>query len=608
VRGDDTQPRYAVSEIHCETVWVVMRDGVRLATDIYLPPSRPAPVIAMRTPYGRALDRLVGVFIAFARRGYVLISQDCRGTGNSEPDSWDYYMHEPEDSWDLVEWISDQDWFDGFVGACGGSYVGQTQWCMATHPRMSTIVPEVSGLGIAINTARLYMNLNAYARSVGKGEGKVPVHYTELERLMVEETRAGGYFNEPLHQPFSDALLSSYPELRMLAPTQAKRWLWEQYCAMSCAQRAEFVKLALGVKNVTVVEVESLSAIFGHRIPHDAHTIPRPDPAELCRLINAPPLMVTGWYDWGLNDALATWQLLGREATEQVRSRSRLIITPAAHNVPGYHEGMGDHPELQHNHRTVNHAGLLLRWYAAVREGTTDAWPTVIYYLMGANEWRLAEDWPPPEAKPLALYLGPGGTLAAKAPVQPSAPDCFVYDPQDPTPTVGGSIVSNVYPPGSVDVSEVQKRQDVLTYTTPLLERALDVVGPLRLILHVSSSAVDTDFSARLSNVFPDGRAIQLQSGMLRARYRNLTGDPEPLEPGRIYRLEIDMWATANRFKVGHRLRVDISSADFPRFDRNTNRGGDPGPPISATQTIHRSPQYPSQLLVSVLGGHFFRD
>ena len=177
----------------------------------------------------------------------------------------------------------------------------------------------------------------------------------------------------------------------------------------------------------------------------------------------------------------------------------------------------------------------------------------------------------------------------------------YTYDPADPTPTVGGSICSFVYPPGSVDVSEVQRRDDVLTFTTDVLASDLDVVGPLRLVLYACSSAVDTDFSARLSDVFPDGRAIQLQSGMLRARFRDIQGEPELLEPGQVYCFDIDMWATANRFAAGHRLRVDISSADFPRFDRNTNLGGAAGAPVPAEQTLLSGPEHPSRLVIRVL-------
>lgn len=598
-RGDLAPARFEAADIRRSTVWVTMRDGIRLATDIYLPPVSSAPTIAMRTPYDRANPKLLDTFVALAERGYVVVSQDCRGTGASEPDAWDYYVFEREDSFDFVEWVTGQSWFDGFVGAFGGSYGAQTQWCMATHPRMSAVVPEVGGLGIAFRTARLYMFLNAYARTIGKGADKVSTPLETLEGEMLEETLAGGYFNEPLFQRLPEALLRRYPDLGALPPSQARQGLWEEYCALGPAERAELIKQISGDENVTAVAIEESPAVFGHRISHDAHTIPHTDPPALSRLIQAPALFVTGWYDWGLDDALATWSLLISEANEPVRSHSRLIIAPSAHNMPGYHEGKETSPELERNYRSANIADLLLHWYAAVRDNTIAAWPRAIYYLMGANEWRAATAWPPPDAEPLSLYLRSHGALALEPAPENSAPDSYVYDPKDPTPTLGGSIVSHVYPPGSVDVSEVQKRGDVLTYTTPMLEQDLDAVGPLRMVLYASSSAVDTDFSVRLSDVFPDGRAIQLQSGMLRARYRGV--DPELLEPGRIYCFEIDMWATANRFKAGHRLRVDISSADFPRFDRNANRGGELGPPVSAVQTVFHDREHPSHLLLTVL-------
>jgi putative CocE/NonD family hydrolase len=159
-----------------------------------------------------------------------------------------------------------------------------------------------------------------------------------------------------------------------------------------------------------------------------------------------------------------------------------------------------------------------------------------------------------------------------------------------------------VYPPGSADVREVQQRSDVLTYATPVLDRDVDVVGPLTFVLYASSSAADTDFAVRLSDVFPDGRAVQLQNGLLRARFRDLPGEPSFLEPGQVYRLEVDMWATANRFAAGHRIRIDISSADFPRLDRNSNLGDVRGEPIPAEQRVYRDVDHPSHLVLSVLG------
>lgn len=602
-----TPARYEASAIRRETVFVTMRDGIRLATDLYLPPDLPAPAIAVRTPYERT--QFVEA-IPLAQRGYVVITQDVRGTGESEPEHWDTYMYEGEDGIDLVEWVTQQPWFDGFLGSSGGSYIGCTQWGMALHPGMSAIAPEVAGLDVShSSTPSFYMFVNAFSRSAGKGEDKVSIPFWELERQMLKETLAGGYFNEPLQLPLREALLEQYLNLRPLSPAERKRWLWEQYRTSAPAQRVELVKRVTGENSITLGS--AVGAAFPHQIPSGLFRLPSAGTAELARSLHAPALIITSWYDWGNGDTLATWELLMREGSELVRSRSRLLIAPCAHTTPGYREGRESHPELDLVYRTgfgrsdrkgANMRDLLLRWYAAVREDTLDAWPVVTYYLMGANEWYTASAWPPPATRMCALYLGSNGTLTSESPRQPSNPDTYIYDPHDPTPTLGGSIVSYVYTPGSVDVSEVQRRADVLTYTTAVLERDLDVVGPLRVILYASSSAVDTDFSARLSDVFPDGRAIQLQSCTLRARYRNSDGEPELLEPGHIYRLEIDLWATANRFKAGHRLRLDISSADFPKFDRNSNRGGEPGEPITAQQSLYHDPKYPSHLLVSILG------
>jgi predicted acyl esterase len=596
----DSSVQFGESSIRCETVSMPMRDGVRLATDLYLPPVLPASAIVMRTPYGRRAERFVAIFRMFATRGYVVISQDCRGTGDSEPDSWDYCVYESEDGIDCVSWIVAQEWFGGFLCSFGGSYVATTQWCMSAHPQMSAIAPEVAGLRMTRATTSLYMFVNAYPRVVGKGENRLDATLDEIERLIESETMAGGYFDAPLRAPLSAELLDEYPELATLPLSVAKRRLWAECCRLPSASRVKLLKRILGVEEFSYVSYSSLPAFFDCLIPYGMNTIPSVDAAQLCQRFHAPVLFIAGWYDWNLGDALPSWTIFCREARPEVVARSRLIITPAAHRTPGYHEADAQHPELKHDHRS--NVALLLRWFETIRDGTEHAWPRVIYYLMGANEWRVATAWPVPGARPAMLYLRSGGVLSPEPPDASSSPDQYVYDPCDPTPTVGGSIVSFHYPCGSVDVSEVQRRADVLTYTSEPLLHDLDVVGPLRLILYVSSSAADTDFAGRLCDVFPDGRAIQLQNGILRARFRDLTGDPELMVPGRIYRLEIDLWATANRFKAGHRVRVDISSADFPRFDRNTNRGGEPGPLTRAIQTIHHDPDHPSHLELSVIG------
>lgn len=599
-----TPSTFAPSDIKCETTMVTMRDGVRLATDVYLPPLNTAPAVVVRTPYDRKSDVLASTMLSLARRGYIGIAQDCRGTGGSEPDAWDYYVREPEDGYDFVEWVTGQPWFDGFIGAFGGSYVGQTQWHMAMHPSMTTIVPQVSGLGVGVNTAHLHMFADAFARTVGKGEDKIDAPLSEIEEIFAEETMATGFFNEPLYAEIPDALRALVPNLDGLSLADAQHRMWEYYCQLSDAARAEFVQKAMGSKNVTIVDIEGITKFFGQEISHDRHTLPHTNLEELTQALTSPSLLLTGWYDWGLNDALETWGLLMHAGQAHVRTNSRIFIGPSAHNMPGYHEGMSESHELRHNYRegTPAHLELLLHWYSAVASGDIAAWAPVTYYLMGANEWRVGDMWPLPGTLMKSLYLGEGGLLSATSPASTASADTYVYDPLDPTPTAGGSIVSYRYSPGSVDVSGVQQRKDVQTYTTATLKSDIDVVGPLQFILYAASSAIDTDFCVRLSDVFPDGRAIQLQSGMLRARYRHADRKPEFLKPGKIYRLEIDLWATANRFAAGHAVRVDISSADFPRFDRNTNLGGEEGEPVSATQHIYHDAAHPSHLLFPCVG------
>ncbi|PBB24475.1 CocE/NonD family hydrolase [Mesorhizobium sp. WSM4307] len=595
-------PLYPVSTIERRTVMVDMRDGIRLATELFLPPELPARALARRTPYGR-LQREEDLY-ELARRGHIVISQDVRGTGDSEPSSWDFYVYEWEDGQDFVAWVTRQDWYGGFLGSFGGSYCGGTQLAMASHPGMSAIAPEVAGLGVArSHGVRFHMLINSYSKSVGKGRSKTSIPHCEMERLMLDETLTTGYFSEALDQPLPASLLAHYPNLGFMPSSARKAWLWRQYNSLSPAGRAGLIKQAIDTDVITFTSTTRLNSVFGHAIDPDALMFPRASTELLCGSIRAPSLFITGWYDWCLGDTLETFKQLSRHGDAAVREGNRLLVTPSAHNGPGYMEEIEAHPSLKRTYRAEDGIQLLLHYYNIAAEGRIAEIPPITYYLMSANEWRAAATWPPPEATAATLYLGSSGALSTLPPAADETPDSYVYDPENPTPTLGGSILSYVVRAGSTDIRELHERDDVLTYTTPVLNADLDVVGPLHLVLYASSSAPDTDFFGRLSDVFPDGRAITLQSGVLRARYRHMDGEPELLKPERIYRFDIDMWATANRFKAGNRLRLDICSADFPKFERNDNRGGEAGAPVAALQTIFHDAGHPSHVIVSVTQG-----
>ena len=280
------------------------------------------------------------------------------------------------------------------------------------------------------------------------------------------------------------------------------------------------------MQTLTIVDFEALSAFFGQHISHDRHTLPHTNMAELVATLHAPVLFRTGWYDWGVNDAFATWELIQRAGSEPFRSNCRLFVAPSAHNMPGYHEGVEDHPELHHAYGLATNVELLRRWYEAVRHDEVDTWPTVIYYLMGANEWRVGRRLARPRRR--AGPALPRRRRYPRAATSRSRRRRPTATPTTPRSDADGGWERRLIrlPAGSVDVSYVQARKDVLTYTTEPLAEDLDVVGPLRLVLYASSSALDTDFVARLTDVFPDGRAIQLQNGLLRARYRDVTSPP----------------------------------------------------------------------------------
>jgi putative CocE/NonD family hydrolase len=324
--------------------------------------------------------------------------------------------------------------------------------------------------------------------------------------------------------------------------------------------------------------------------------------------MHVPVFAVGGWYDNFVESDLDAHAALDRLRP----GVDRILVGPWAHNMSEKFAGIDYGPDA-----AVAVRALQLAWFDFWLKGKSSpllSGPPVKVFVMGANRWREMRQWPPEDAHTVSLYLDSkghantlngDGSLGPK-PARRTAEDRYQYDPRNATPTAGGAVCCNprVFPWGPMDQRRVEARGDVLVYSTKTLKRDVEVVGPVTLVLYASTTARDTDFTAKLVDVFPDGTARNLTDGILRLRYRDSLSKEELAEPGEIYRLTIDAGVTGNVFLKGHRIRLEVSSSNFPRFDRNPNTGG----PIAtetrastAGQTIYHDPDHASQLLLQVI-------
>jgi uncharacterized protein len=322
--------------------------------------------------------------------------------------------------------------------------------------------------------------------------------------------------------------------------------------------------------------------------------------------IGVPVFAVGGWYDNYVEGDLDAFMLL-----RKLGRANRLIVGPWPHNMAYKFPGVDFGAESQ-----IPLRKLQFEWFDYWLRGSSTL-PSSLplrYFVMGVNQWREAGEWPPKGVRYVPFYLtskgrantaSGDGALRAGAPASPSA-DVFVYDPMKPVPTAGGAVCCNpkVFPWGPLDQKDVERRRDVLVYTSRPLKRPIEIAGPVRVVLHVATSATDTDFTAKLVDVWPDGRAINLTDGVLRLRYRESIEKPVPATPGEIYRIEIDAGPTSAVFQKGHSVRLEISSSNFPRFARNPNTGRSIAEETelrTARQTVYHDRQHPSHLLLPVM-------
>ncbi|MTD55252.1 CocE/NonD family hydrolase [Amycolatopsis pithecellobii] len=561
---------------------VPMRDGHTLSTDLWIPDTHPAPTLLVRTPYGKDVPNLLANSLntqALLEAGYAVVFQDCRGTSRSGG-AFTPLVNEPADGADTVDWVSRQAWCDGTVGTFGASYLGMTQWATAsqTPAALKAIAPTVTttdyytspfysdGGAFSLHLVMWWSTVVAFAGAPRSAAG--------VEAL----TEIGGLLAD-LDIPLASMPVGDQPVLDRFAP-----W-WPQLVAHPV--RDEYWQ-ALSVGD-------------------------HPEKVE------TPALHIGGWFDICVSSTARSFTAMRKTAgSEESRDGQRLIIGPWDHlSYTGvYHDRQfGLSADVAAADLTGAHIAFFDRWLRG-RTDALDGSAPVRIFVMGLDQWRDEQDWPLPGTRYVDYFLGGGGhantadgdgVLATGEPGA-DATDTFVYDPADPVPTLGGRLVmpSALNAVGPVDQRPVEARDDVLCFSTPVLEEPVEVTGHVSLELFVSSSAMDTDFTGKLVDVFPDGRAIYLTDGMLRARYRNSLARPEPLEPGAIHQVTLDLAVTSNVFLPGHRIRVEISSSNFPRYDRNTNTGGviareSLDEAAVATNQVLHGRAYPSRLILPVI-------
>jgi putative CocE/NonD family hydrolase len=548
-------------------VRVPMRDGVELAADVYrLDTPEPLPVLVHRTPYDRRIANFSNIpadVLALARDGFAVVLQDTRGRGES-CGTFTPFADEAADGADTVAWAAAQSWSNGRVGMFGASYVGATQWLAAAEAggAVRAITPVVSSAD----------------------------YHSWLYR--------GGAFE------LGFALLWT---LMFLAPPDAVRDGGDVAAVLDAADVAKELYARTPLADLPVLArwyADWLSR------PHYDDGWSAVAPAERFAGVTAPALVVAGWHDLFRDGSLASYTGLRKHGgSEAAREQTRLVVGPWAHGVLGgsfVERGFGIRASID----GIGITSMLSTFLREQLDGTASPpEKRVLLFVMGPDVWREEDDWPLPDTQYESWYLHGGGILSPVPPAD-EADDTFAYDPRDPVPTCGGAtFLPGVWlgaNAGPRDQRALDGRRDVLHYVSEPLDRPLEVTGPVELVLHASSSALDTDFTGKLVDVHPDGRAELVTDGVLRARYRDSRSSPSPLEPGEIVELHVDLGATSYVFAAGHCIRIDVSSSNFPRFDRNTNTGGTIAEEsidaaVVATNTVHHHDAHPSRVVLPVI-------
>ncbi|HEX4487004.1 MAG TPA: CocE/NonD family hydrolase [Terriglobales bacterium] len=535
---------------------VTMRDGTILRADVYRPKAEGKfPVLITRTPYDKQDERETCALAA--ERGYVAIAQDVRGRYQSDGE-WYPFKYESADGYDTVEWAAALPYSNGKVGMFGSSYVGATQLLTAiAHP------PHLAGI-FPGETASNYHDGWAYQ---------------------------GGAFEQWMNESWTSRLAFETVHRRFEKQTDAMKW-------------ANKLPLASFPVQIPAPQ-QDLAPYFFDWLAHPSFDDywKQWSIEDHLEQINVPVYHVGDWYDIFLRGTLRDYTgLLTRGGSEAARKGQRLLIGVGGHSGGGPKIGELDFgPQLK-----IEEDELILSWYDSLFKNLpngVEQQKPVKLFVMGKNVWREENEWPLARAKSTRYFLQSNHVLAVEA---ATGKDEFTYDPANPVPTHGGPLCCDKdhLQPGPRDQQEIEERKDVLVYTTPAFEKDFEVTGPVSLELFVSSSAVDTDFTGKLVDVWPNGYAQNLTEGILRMRYRSSQEKPELIKPGTVYPITIDLIATSNVFLAGHKLRLEISSSNFPRFDRNLNTGEEQAHAtrmVKAINTAWHDQHHPSALVLPVV-------
>ena len=609
----DTEKELQSLAVVDRKVMVPMRDGVRLATDLYRPKNATGsvPIVFVRTPYNfNFWDVRNGVpadltsALTAVKRGYAYVVQNERGHFFSEG-SYDILGPPTTDGYDMLEWLKQQPWSSGKVGTTGCSSTAEYQMAIAAQGHPAYGAMNVQGFGAGVGRVGSYYEQGNWYRG-----GAVQMLF--ISWLYGEQNQVRPMF--PKDTPQSDLVRASksFDLAQQLPPVD-----WDK--ALRHLPVQDILK-----------EVDGPHGVFADKMPVDTggRMIQRApnDPAWYKgglwhddMKLDLPGLWYMSWYDVSVGPNLAMYNHVKKHAKGEIADQQWAVIAPVAHC--GYTRATEDTivGERSMGDARLEYEAILYGFFdkflKGEKETRVDTLPKVTYFTMGINKWQTSSTWPPEGASTLTFYLSSGGranslygdgVLALASPAL-DQPDTLTYDPANPVFSYGGNVccTGNAVQAGSFDQRKMEARADVLVFTSEPFKEGTELSGPIVPSLYVSSDAKDTDFTVKVLDVYPDGRAFNLDESIQRMRYRD--GYDKPLswmEKGRVYPVTLQPLNTSNTFETGHRLRMEVSSSNFPRFDRNLNTGGnnyDEDKGLVAHNMVHHSKKYPSSLTVTVV-------